>query len=78
MVGLRQSLGMQTQRAVPGAVSTLVHAYLCLSYAQRALKRVEEAESSLQKGLNATKSPLLQKALDAAQSSARLQTSVER
>lgn len=78
MLELRLVLGMQTEKAVPGAIHTLVVAYVYLAYAQRGLHRVEEAESSLQKGLDATKSPLLQKALDAAQSSARLQSSVER
>ncbi|BDA41473.1 probable Nephrocystin-3 [Coccomyxa sp. Obi] len=76
--GPSQEQVQKTEKAVPGAVHTLVLAYIYLTYAQKGLHRVEEAESSLQKGLDATKSPLLQKALDAAQSSARLQTSVER
>lgn len=67
---------MQTQKAVPGAVHTLVLAYVYLAMSQKALDRAEEAESSLQKGVDATKSPVLQRALDACEQG--LSTPLER
>ncbi len=78
MLDLWSAFGMQTVKAVPGAVHALVMAYIYLSFSQKGLNRVEEAETSLQKGLDATKSPLLQKAFDTAQSSARLHSSLAR
>lgn len=53
---------MQTYKAVPGAVHTLALAYMSLSAAQMALRRPEDVEASLQRGVDVTTCALLQRA----------------